>query len=327
MFQLYFKNNVSPTLQYKFMSNVFQMMSISESMIKEINGFINGKYGCDEMLLRCEQLISGSDFTTLVRPGTGAQLLREDSLYWFNYSVGTLNGCFTQLIDYSEIMYELTAEEAEKFEKVIASARGALAYSILLGLDIIRHLNEQELSWEITASEGITAVVQDRFEGSYLEMISYLYKAYVNTPPSVPVRFEFPGQWAEFTDMVEDTEFGKEIIDYGDFLYLPDVEAIVEGKIPLDDTLLDVLKRRENDQFLPGKLFPYKFSRFVQNVPEKYRDILFKYEQVLSEDLLDEAIENGIDDAFIKKLEAAPQLSAVYKNSFVTSSGGILGNA
>lgn len=61
MFQLYFKNNVSPTLQYKFMSNVFQMMSISESMIKEINGFINGKYGCDEMLLRCEQLILKQD--------------------------------------------------------------------------------------------------------------------------------------------------------------------------------------------------------------------------------------------------------------------------
>lgn len=325
MISLKFRVDSKNSIEYLFLTKAVQMITVAEEVSKDFQRVSSGATDCYEAYDRFESAIAGTDFSMLSNPGTCGQMLAEDSLKWFIMAVSTVSSVFREISLCAEVMESISAAEADSYAKSLNAARGSLAYGLLDGMGVLGHLTAEELSGDIIATEGITAFCCDRFYGNHLLMLDFLYSNYLNNPPIVPLRFEFPDVWVDFCDFVAEAEFGNEILDYGDLLYLPDVKAICNNLVPIDDTLLETLRDRETNACLPVKLFPYKFSRFVEALPDKHSDLILKYEKVLSEELIDKALQTGITKEFIKSLQEAPSLQSVYGQTAAISLTELIG--
>lgn len=324
MFELKFKGNRGPMEQYRFLKESISMIDTSREISALLQEFAEGKKEYEDIQDTLESLLIVNDFKAFKTPGYGMNMVTDEAGTWLQRAVSVYNDTYSEITLKLSICLDLTHEEARGYSKDLLIVAGSLSFVLLTALGVLENISDLELLKEIDTNEGISEYTAEKFDGSFVKMFSKLYDVYISNPPFIPYKVEFPDEWDAFTETIHEADVFNEVMDYSEYLLAPDVFAIMAGKVTVDESLLAVLRNRENNIFLPYKLFPYKVFNLINTMPKEDYDMFIKYETKLSEELIDEYAVSGMTKAFEAKLDAAPTLDRVYKD-VVTVWGGQLG--
>lgn len=314
-----FKTSGNPVLEYKFLCTAYDVYSDAGRLLEVMKQRLDGVINDDVMMDLIERRLVGTNKNVMDTISYGNSLLTDVGFHWYRYAIALFNSIKNELLNFVEIVVIIDEQSLKKYVSKLKMLRGAIAFAILDGLNILANISEEFFKDEWSTSEGIDAFVADKLDGNKLFLIKELYDSYASSSPFVPVEVEFPELFSKFADYLEDYEMGSAVLEYSNLLYMQDVCAILSGKLLVDEDLVAHLKNRECSDYLPAKLYQYKFAQYLQAIPENYYNTIILYEDRLSEELIDYALDYGFDAAFIKRLAGAKLLKDVYTDIHIAT--------